>query len=146
MKLSVILLVSFFVLPSCGTRENVQMNAQKFIDQYTETFKELSYSAALAEWRSNTHIIPGDNSNAQATQAAREALAEFTGSVEIIASARDLMKKQDQLLLNQKKQLRSILFLAADSPQTVPDLVKQRIKKETVGKGNLKTWVASRCD
>ncbi len=107
------------------------MNAQKFIDQYTETFKELSYSAALAEWRSNTHIIPGDNSNAQATQAAREALAEFTGSVETIASARHLMKKQDQLLLNQKKQLRSILFLAADSPQTVPDLVKQRIKKET---------------
>ena len=72
-----------------------------------------------------------DDSNAQATRRAREALAAFTGSVETIAQARSLLENQDQLLGKQKKQLRSILFLAADSPQTVPDLVKQRIAKET---------------
>ena len=107
------------------------MEAQEFIDQYTETFKDLSYRSALAEWRSNTHIVRGDDSNAQATRGAREALAAFAGSGEIIAQARSLLENQDQLLPEQKKQLRSILFLAADSPQTVPDLVKQRIAKET---------------
>ena len=107
------------------------MEAQEFIDQYTKTFKDLSYRSALAEWRSNTHIVRGDDSNAQATRGAREALAAFAGSGEIIAQARSLLENQDQLLPEQKKQLRSILFLAADSPQTVPDLVKQRIAKET---------------
>ena len=131
MKLSAILLGIVFTLASCSTQEDIRLEAQEFIDQYTETFKDLSYGAARAEWRSNTHIVAGDDSNAQATRRAREALAAFTGSVETIAQARSLLENQDQLLGKQKKQLRSILFLAADSPQTVPDLVKQRIAKET---------------
>ena len=131
MKLSAILLGIVFTLASCSTQEDIQVEAQEFIDQYTETFKDLSYRSALAEWRSNTHIVRGDDSNAQATRGAREALAAFAGSGEIIAQARSLLGNQDQLLPKQKKQLRSILFLAADSPQTVPDLVKQRIAKET---------------
>ena len=131
MKLSAILLGIVFTLASCSTQEDIQVEAQEFIDQYTETFKDLSYRSALAEWRSNTHIVRGDDSNAQATRGAREALAAFAGSGEIIAQARSLLENQDQLLPEQKKQLRSILFLAADSPQTVPDLVKQRIAKET---------------
>ena len=131
MKLSAILLGIVFTLASCSTQENIQVEAQEFIDQYTETFQDLSYRSALAEWRSNTHIVRGDDSNAQATRGAREALAAFAGSGEIIAQARSLLENQDQLLPKQKKQLRSILFLAADSPQTVPDLVKQRIAKET---------------
>ena len=131
MKLSAILLGIVFTLASCSTQEDIQGEAQEFIDQYTETFKDLSYRSALAEWRSNTHIVRGDDSNAQATRGAREALAAFAGSGEIIAQDRSLLENQDQLLPEQKKQLRSILFLAADSPQTVPDLVKQRIAKET---------------
>ena len=131
MKLSAILLGIVFTLASCSTQEDIQVEAQEFIDQYTETFKNLSYRSALAEWRSNTHIVRGDDSNAQATRGAREALAAFAGSGEIIAQARSLLENQDQLLPKQKKQLRSILFLAADSPQTVPDLVKQRIALET---------------
>ena len=131
MKLSAILLGIVFTLASCSTQEDIQVEAQEFIDQYTETFKDLSYRSALAEWRSNTHIVRGDDSNAQATRGAREALAAFAGSGEIIAQARSLLENQDQFLPEQKKQLRSILFLAAYSPQTVPDLVKQRIAKET---------------
>ena len=131
MKLSAILLGIVFTLASCSTQEDIQVEAQEFIDQYTETFKDLSYRSALAEWRSNTHIVRGDDSNAQATRGAREALAAFAGSGETIAQARSLLENQNQLLPKQKKQLRSILFLAADSPQTVPDLVKQRIAKET---------------
>ncbi len=131
MKFSAILLVIVITLASCSTQEDIRVEAQEFIDQYTETFKDLSYGSARAEWRSNTHIVAGDDSNAQATRAAREALAAFTGSVETIAQARSLLKNQDPLLPKQKKQLRSILFLAGDNPQTVPDLVKQRIAKET---------------
>ena len=72
MKLSAILLGIVFTLASCSTQEDIRLEAQEFIDQYTETFKDLSYGAARAEWRSNTHIVAGDDSNAQATRRARK--------------------------------------------------------------------------
>jgi peptidyl-dipeptidase A len=107
------------------------MEAQGFLDGYTATYADLSYAAAQAEWESNTRIVEGDDTNAQRTRAANEALAAFTGSIENIETCRRLLAQREQLTPLQVRQLEVILYQAADKPQTVPELVRERIAAET---------------
>ena len=104
--------------------------AQAFLDSYTARFLDLRTAAVEASWRSNTRIVEGDDTAAKAERAATEALAAFTGSTEAIGKARAFLAHPDKLTPIQEKSLESILYRAADSPQTVPDLVRERIKLE----------------
>jgi peptidyl-dipeptidase A len=126
--------LAFLVLlsgTSCRRATEFQMEAQGFLDDYTATYADLSYAAALAEWESNTRIVEGDDTNAQRTRAANEALAAFTGSIENIETCRRLLAQREQLTPLQVRQLEVILYQAADKPQTVPELVRERIAAET---------------
>ncbi len=114
-----------------SSSENVQQQAQAFIDDYSKQYQQLYTASAEAEWRSNTHIVEGDTTNAAATRRANEAFAAFTGSIENIEKARGFMEKKGELTDLQVKQLEAILYAAANNPQTVPDVVKARIKAET---------------
>ncbi len=117
-----------FATPS----EDVQREAQAFIDAYTKQYQQLYYAASKAEWRANTYIVEGDTATRAAAQRANEALAAFTGSVENIRAIQGLLKEADKLTPLQVKQLKTMLYIAANNPQTVPDLVKARIEAETV--------------
>lgn len=108
-----------------------QAEAQAFIDSYTQKFLELYYAASQAEWRSNTYIVEGDETNAKATEAAQAAMAAFTGSAEVIAKTRGFLAKKAELTDLQVRQLDKILYAAANNPATAADLVKQRIAAET---------------
>ncbi len=119
------------LLPGCGTRVDPQTQAQTFLDAYTSEYQRLYYASAKAEWRSNTHIVEGDTTNAYATRMANEALAAFTGSAAHIETARTLLEQSARLTPLQVRQLERVLYLAADNPQTVAELVKQRIQAET---------------
>jgi len=110
---------------------DLSKEAQKFIDEYSSVYKELQYTSAKAEWASNTRIVEGDTVNAYRTRMANEALAAFTGSKENIETARRLLEHRDKLDDITVRQLDAILYAAANNPQTVPDLVKERIKAET---------------
>ncbi len=123
------ILVALFV--ACSSSEKIQKKAQTFIDQYTMEYQKLYYESAKAQWASNTKIIEGDSTNAIATRKANEALAKFTGSTENIEHAQKYLQQKDKLLPLQVKQLKRILYLAADNPETVEDVVKKRIKAET---------------
>ena len=123
--------VLLLTVAGCGAKPDAQTAAQAFLDDYTKTGMELGYKASLAEWASNTHIVEGDDTNARATRAAKEALAAFTGSRENIAKAQEFLAKKEQLDPLQTKQLENILRSAAENPQTVPELVKQKIAAET---------------
>ncbi len=126
-----LLLAGMMLLAACAPApQALQAQAQKFLDDYTARFKELSYAAAQAEWASNTKIVEGDTINAHNTRVANEALAAFTGSVENIARARHFLKERDKLTPLQVKQLQMILYKAADKPQTVAEVVKARIAAE----------------
>ncbi len=126
------LILLFFVAATNGPKESaVKAEAQKFIDQYSETWNELRYNNSQAEWSSNIKIVAGDDTNAKATNATSEKLAAFTGSKTNIDAAREFLKKKEQLTSLQVKQLERILYLAADSPEVVGELVKQRIAAET---------------
>src|SRR5688572_15236831 len=105
--------------------------ADKYLREYSGQYQKLYTEASEAEWASNTRIIPGDETNAKRTQAANEAMAKFTGSEENIKKTRELLRHIEQLEHLQILQLKNILYQAANNPQTVPELVSERIKAQT---------------
>ncbi|GAA4365406.1 M2 family metallopeptidase [Hymenobacter saemangeumensis] len=107
-----------------------QTRADQFLKAYSEEYVRLYTAASEAEWRSNTHIVPGDTANAAATARANERTAAFTGSAENIKQLKELLEHRDQLTPLQVKQLETALYNAANNPQTVADVVKRRIKAE----------------
>lgn len=130
-------IISFCILPllvlllSCGSNEKIRNEAQQFIDAYTTEYVKLYTQSSEAQWKSNIEIEEGDTTNAVATRKANELYAAFTGSKENIEKARKFLEKKGQLTALQVKQLEVILLNAANNPQTVADLVKERIKAET---------------
>lgn len=116
---------------SCSSSQQIQRDAQTFLDQYTKEYQKLYYESAKAQWASNTKIVEGDSTNAIATRKANEAFAEFTGSEENINQAQKYLRQKDKLLPLQVKQFERILYIAADNPATVEEVVKKRIKAET---------------
>lgn len=120
------------LLWSCAeSRHALQARVDEYLRDYTAKYQDLYYQVSLAEWALNTKIVEGDSANAIASRKARQALAEFTGSTENIDKARAFLQQRAVLTALQVKQLNKILYLAADNPQTVPELVQQRIAAET---------------
>lgn len=117
--------------PAAAIPRDFRGEANKFLNEYSEEYKKLYTEASEAEWLSNTRITPGDDSNAKRTQAANEAMARFTGSEENIKRITELLQNKDKLDRLQLLQLEAALFQAANNPQTVPDLVSERIKAQT---------------
>lgn len=128
-----LLCVSLFACqPAAETSVNdAKTRAQTFLDEYQTSFQKLYAEAAEAEWASNTHIVEGDDSNSLRTKAANEALAKYTGSVEVIETTQGLLAEKAQLDALQVRQLEAVLYQAASNPQTVPDLVSRRIAADT---------------
>jgi peptidyl-dipeptidase A len=110
---------------------DVRTDAQKFIDQFTAEWIRLRYAYSQASWASNTKIIEGDDTNTKAENAALEKLTAFTGSKENIEKATMFLKEQSKLTPLQVRQLKSILYAAAEYPEIAKDLVKERISAET---------------
>lgn len=117
---------------ACNTvNEKLQKEAQAFIDEYSKKYVELYTTYSEAQWKGNIEIKEGDSTNSVNTRKAGEAMAEFTGSEEIIKKAKEFLAQKKELTELQARQLDYILFNAANNPATVKDLVKQRIKAET---------------
>ena len=121
-----VLMVGF---ASCNDASQ-QDDPQKFIDSYTQQYLKLYATSSEAQWKANTEIKEGDSTNTLAAQRADEAMAAFTGSKENIEHAKKFLEDKDNISDVQKKQLELILYAAANNPQTIADVVKQRIKAE----------------
>lgn len=122
------------LLVSCGgdssNNDAAQSEAQKFIDGYTQQYVQLYANSSEAQWKANTEIVEGDSTNTVNARKADEAMAAFTGSKENIENARKFLDQKDKLTPIQVKQLELILYAAANNPQTVEAVVKERIKAE----------------
>lgn len=119
---------------ACGdtaSSSRVQDEAQVFIDSFTKEYQTLLTTAAEASWQANIAIKEGDTTLAWAQQKAEEAAAAFTGSVRNIEKEKRLLAHKDELTPLQIKQLEIMLYAAANNPQTIPDVVKARIKAES---------------
>lgn len=131
-KIILILLTIGITFSACKQdHSKIQAEAQAFIDSYTTEYLKLYTASSEAQWKSNIEIIEGDTTNAKATERANEAYAIFTGSAENIENARKFLEHKKHLTAAQVKQLEVILFAAANNPQTVKELVKERIQAET---------------
>lgn len=132
-KISIVFCAIIIAASGC-TGNNDQKNgnneAQAFIDQYTTEYVRLYTASSEAQWKANTEIKEGDSTNTLAAQKADEAMAAFTGSKENIEQAKKFLSEKEQLDPKQQKQLALILYYAANNPQTIADVVKQRIKAE----------------
>lgn len=140
MKKYIQLLLLATVLYSCGSdskkqneTENaaIQEEVQSYLDEYSRIYQELSTENSEAEWKSNIMIIEGDSTNAIAAGKAKEAYAKFTGSTDNIIKCKKYLEQKEKLTELQVKQLNGILYRAANNPETIEALVKERIKAET---------------
>jgi len=131
-KLAGIALSAMLTLAACSNnnQEKTQQEAQQFIDSYTTQYVKLYTNSSEAQWKANIEIIPADSTNTMNAQKADEAMAAFTGSKENIEQAKKFLEHKDQLTDVQRKEIELILYYAANNPQTIPDVVKQRIKAE----------------
>jgi peptidyl-dipeptidase A len=145
MKKHFILIATAVVIYSCGGNKSgntadhkaIQDSTQTFLDSYSKKYQELSIISNETQWKSNTHIVEGDSTNSVATNKSEEEMAIFTGSTENIETAKKYLAQVDKLTELQVKQLKSILYRAANNPQTIQDVVKERIKAETKQTENL---------
>lgn len=143
MKHSLLILASAIVICSCNRNKDIadnkalQDSVQHYLDDYSKKYQQLVILTSETSWELQTHIIEGDSTKAVANNKANEAYAEFTGSTENINTAKKYLDRKDALTELQVKQLKSILYKAANNPQTIKDLVNKRIKAETKQTENL---------
>lgn len=136
-KASILCISLMFGMLACDSKKEtndqsrLQQKADSFLLAYNKRYRELYTQSSAAQWASNTRIVEGDSSNAVNTRKAEEAYAAFTGSSENIAAAKEILLEEKNLTPIQVKQFRSILYKAANNPQTIQEVVKKRIKAET---------------
>lgn len=132
-----IIAVSTVILWSCGNSStkkeetNIANDVTTFLESYNKTYQELSTKANEAQWKSQIYIVKGDTATSNATERTSEALAKFTGSIENIEKIKKFLEQKDKLNETQIEELQHVLYFAGSTPQTVADIVKQRIKAET---------------
>lgn len=131
MKYLSVIFLSIILMTGCSNNDKVQKEVQTFLDNYNKEFQQKYYAWNKGEWALNTHIVEGDTLTAKMDQQAQEKYAKFTGSKENIGKATEYLKIKDKLTDLQIRQLKRILYLAANNPETVSDIVKEKIKADT---------------
>lgn len=120
------------LLSSCQNETEKQQKAvDTFLESYNLKYKELYTASSAGQWAVNTHIVEGDTMNAYNSAMADEAMAKYTGSIENINKATELLKFEQNLSDLQIRQLKKILYLAAGNPETEAENVKKLIKAGT---------------
>ena len=131
-KINIILLCFSIFIASCtNDAQKHQKEAQEFLDVYNKKYRDFYMASSEGQWKVNTRIVEGDSSNSVESRKADEAMAKFTGSKKNIDKATDLLKWEKELSSIVIKQLKKIIFLAAGNPESVENIVKERIKAET---------------
>ncbi len=102
-----------------------------YLSSYEREFQRLYTAMQEADWATNTRIVRGDTTNAARAVAAGQAYAAFVGSVENIERIRGYLAERERLRPVQVRQLEVMLHIAADQPQTEPELVRARLAAET---------------
>jgi peptidyl-dipeptidase A len=116
---------------ACGGPDAEDADLQVFLHDYEEEYQRLSDESALAEWASNTRIVEGDSTNAVRTRRANEAYLAFVGSEASIDRMRSYLEGDTEPTGLQRRELEKMLYMAAQGPQTIPDVVKARVAAET---------------
>lgn len=124
------MLATFLVSACRDASAAFQDEVSGYLKSYEAEFQRLYTAQQEAEWASNTHIVQGDTANAARVRVAGEAYAAFVGSVENIERIQGYLSERERLTPLQARQLEAMLHMAADRPQTIPEVVSARIAAE----------------
>jgi peptidyl-dipeptidase A len=116
--------------PSPRASGTIREEVESYLEWYDSTFKRLNYANQLAQWTSNTHIVAGDSTNAVRAREAGLALSGFVGSIENIGRIKGYLGHRAELDPIQIRRLEIMQYNAADAPQTIPDVVRERLVAE----------------
>ncbi len=123
---------------SCGNNNNTQkeilekqQRVERFLTDYNNEFQRLYTISSETQWKVNTYIKEGDSLTGKANDDAAKAMADFTGSQKVIDSVQLFLQWKANLSEIQVKQLNVILYTAANNPESMKDMVTERIKAET---------------
>lgn len=123
---------------SCGNNNNAnkeilekQQRVERFLTDYNNEYQRLYTISSETQWKVNTYIKEGDSLTGKANDDAAKAMADFTGSQKVIDSVQLFLKWKANLSEIQVKQLNVILYTAANNPESMKDMVTERIKAET---------------
>jgi peptidyl-dipeptidase A len=116
--------------PSPRASGAIRQEVESYLESYDSTFKRLNYANQLAQWASNTHIVAGDSTNAVRAREAGLALSGFVGSIENIGRIKGYLGHRAELDPIQIRRLEIMQYNAADAPQTIPDVVRERLVAE----------------
>ncbi|MGE5682853.1 MAG: M2 family metallopeptidase [Bacillota bacterium] len=108
----------------------LEKEVETYLDNYNKIYQRLYSAASEAQWLLNTKIIEGDTLTQKKAEKAGEELTAFTGSTENIQKSTNYLKHKEELKALQVKQLQTILYLAGSDPQTVKDIVVEKIKAD----------------
>lgn len=128
---SLLLFLILISLAGCSKSTDIQTEVQTYLDNYNKEYQKFGYEYNKGEWALNTHIVEGDTVTTKQAQESQEQYAKFTGSKENIEKATEFLKQKDKFTDLQVKQLNRVLYLAASNPQTVSELVKEKIVAST---------------
>jgi peptidyl-dipeptidase A len=119
---------SLALLAGCSTfSADPKAEAAEFLKMYNALDQRLYATAAEAQWRSATDV--GEQHTGERI-GADNAIAAFRGSRYIIEGARKHLTLKGQLSDLEFRQFDKILLNAAESPGTIPDVVRARIEAE----------------
>ncbi len=108
----------------------LQKEVQAFLDTYTKKYVRLYKDTSEAQWKANTYIVEDNKEIGESVRKAEEAFAKFTGSKQNIEQVQEFLKKETELIPVQVRQLKTILYRAANNPETATELVSKRIEAE----------------
>lgn len=131
MKLSAIALFFSLSIFSCSQQSELQKEVQAYLDDYNATYTDLSTRVNEAQWKLNTVIRDGDTLTGKLADEANLAFSDFTGKKTTSDKVSAWLEHPELLTDLQVRQLRKILYLAANNPESEKEKVKQRISAET---------------
>lgn len=114
--------------PAPAAASAVQERADRFLALVNESYKALRTVAHEADWQAATDVKPEHDA---ASAAANKAAAAFNGNPAVINEAKALLEHAGELDKVTVRQLRQVLFNAAEGPMTDPALTTARIEAET---------------
>jgi peptidyl-dipeptidase A len=102
--------------------------AEEFLTLYNSLYTGLMTVANEAQWQATTDVTPEHDG---ARVAANRAFSSFAGDRLVIARTRSLLGEEESLPPLLGRQLRKAFLQAAESPGTIPQVVKARVEAES---------------
>ena len=106
---------------------DVEIEAQRLLAFYNPVYQALTTEASRAAWASSTDV---SDEHTGLRTGATTAFSAFAGNALFITRARELLQHESELAPITARQLKQMLVLAADAPQTRADLARARVAAE----------------